>query len=423
MPKYRPISFPCAIRRGAAALPLIVGIAAWAPSASAASVPMIYVANAGNPSTVTAINADTDKTAKSIPIKGGTAVNVGVAPSGLRAYALVVGSDETGSPGLLVPINTRTNVSGRPINVGTNPKAVAFNPDGRFAYVVDGFDAATTPPNAPGTITPINLDENAPGKAIRVGTNPGSIAITPNGHTAYVTDSNGVSGDPTMITPINLATNTPEQPIHVAASAIAITLNGMTAFALARGAVVPIPTATNRPGKRIRLGGVPEAIDLAPDGQTAWVLTTPDPGTRSGSNKVVLTAINTATFSVGKVITMPSMPTAGQFFIAITPNGAHIYVLGQGTGKTASTVVTVDAATDIARKPIKAGIDGSALAVNPDNKFVYVLSPGDGQQGPPTDSSRPKTTVGTITPIAAATNKPAGLIKVGVLASAMAVRP
>lgn len=61
-----------------------------------------------------------------------------------EAYAIAIGSDEEGTSGRLVPISTATNVAGRASNVGTDPHAVSFSPNGRFAYVVNGFDAATT---------------------------------------------------------------------------------------------------------------------------------------------------------------------------------------------------------------------------------------------------------------------------------------
>jgi len=403
-------------------LPLVLGITAWSSSAMAGPVPTIYVANAGNPSTVTAIDSATKSVEKSIAIRGGTTVNVGVTPHGTRAYALVVGSDEVGSPGVLVPISTATNTTGKAIGVGVNPSTLAFSPNGRYAYVVDGFDAATTAPNAPGTVVPVNLADEAAGRPIKVGTNPGSIAITPNGRTAYVTDSNAINGDPTTITPINLATDTPEKAIHVAARGIAITLNGVTAFAFDRNEVVPIATATNLPGKAIVLGGIVQVIALAPDGQTAWALTTFDPGLEPGSGKVSLTSINTATHQIGKVVPLTGMPTEGEFFVAITPNGAHIYVLGQGSGKSASTLVDVDAATDHAGRPIKVGTDATALAVNPDNKFVYVLTPGNDYQGPPI-ASEPKKAPGSVIPIATATDTVGSPIKAGLLASAMAITP
>jgi hypothetical protein len=59
-------------------------------------------------------------------------------------------------------------------------------------------------------VTPIAIATNAPGNPIDLGveTNPTDIAITPDGETAYVVDSDGV-------VPITLATGTPGTPISV----------------------------------------------------------------------------------------------------------------------------------------------------------------------------------------------------------------
>jgi DNA-binding beta-propeller fold protein YncE len=394
-----------------------------APVAGAAkAATTIYVANAGDPSTVTVVDGATDVVTKSIPVKSYVAVGVGVAPDGKEAYVIATGSDELGSPGRVVPINTATSVAGKAIDVGTDPQSISFNPNDKFAYVVNGFDAATTPANAPGTITPVNLSEGSAGQPIKVGTNPGEMAISPNGRIAYVADSNALTGTPTVITPVNLSTNTPETPIHVAARAIAVTLNGQTALALTSNGVIPIATATNRPGRAIGLGGLPQAIVLAPDGQTAWVLTTPDPGVAGDLETVELSTINTATFALGRVVALRGMPETGEFFVQITPNGAHIYVLGQGSGKSASTLVAIAASNDVASKAIKVGVDDTAIAVSPDSKFVYVLTPGNDYQGAPI-ASQPKKAPGSVIPISTADERVGAPIRAGLLASAMAVAP
>ena len=237
-----------------------------------------------------------------------------------------------------------------------------------------------------------------------------------------MTDSNAINGDPTTITPIDLATDTPGKAIHIQARGIAITLNGVTAFTFGRDGVVRIATATNLPGDNIVLEGIAQVIALAPDGQTAWALATPDPGLEPGSGEVWLTSINTATDQIGKVVPLTGMPTEGQFFVAITPNGAHIYVLGQGSGKSASILVDVDTATDRAGLPIKVGTDATAPAANPDNKFVYVLTPGNDYQGPPI-TPQPRKAPGSLIPVATATDTVGNPIKVGLLASAMAITP
>jgi len=399
---------------------VIIGVAEWSPFTSAAGVPVIYVANAGNPSTITAVNGVTDSVERSIPIHHGVAIDVGVAPNGKHAYALVVGNETVGLPGLLIPISTATNAVGKAISVGVDPQTVVFNPNGRFAYVIDGFNAATTALNAPGTVTPVDLVNRVAGPPIKVGTNPSGMAITPNGDTAYVTNSNAMNGHPTTITVINLVTDRPEKTIDVAADTIAVTLNGEVAFALGPDAVIPIAVATNRAERPIDLGGVPQAIALAPDGQIAWVLATPDLRFGSKSTSVTLTAIDTGTYRIGKVIRLAGMPQTGQFFVAITANGAHIFVLGQGSGKRASILAEIAASNDVAGSPMRLGPDATALAVSPNSAFAYVLNPGDDYQGPPI-TPHPPNSPGTIIPISTATGKLGKLIRVGLLATAMAI--
>ena len=69
------------------------------------------------------------------------------------------------------------------------PRALALTPDGRTLYVANTWD---------GTITPIDVETNTPGPAIRVGSQvspryPYALAITSNGRTLYV--AYGQDGD------------------------------------------------------------------------------------------------------------------------------------------------------------------------------------------------------------------------------------
>jgi YVTN family beta-propeller protein len=99
---------------------------------------------------------------------------------------------------------------------------------------------------------------------------PQAIAITPDGKTAYVANTN--SG---TVTPITTATNRAGKPIRVADGpgtiAIAITRDGRTAYVVSgtAGTVTPIATATNTPGKPIKAGKHPFAVVIAPDSHGA----------------------------------------------------------------------------------------------------------------------------------------------------------
>ncbi len=68
-------------------------------------------------------------------------------------------------------------------------------------------------------MTPIRTATNKAGKAIKVGSYPWAIAITPNGKTAYV-----VNQDSGTVTPIRTATNTALQAIKVETGPIAIAI-------------------------------------------------------------------------------------------------------------------------------------------------------------------------------------------------------
>ena len=75
--------------------------------------------------------------------------------------------------------------------------------------------------------------------------------LTPDGKTAYVANEEGPVG---TVVPISTATNRPGEPIRIGLhTLIAITPDGKTIYAAAQHEAVPISTATNRPGKPIRL--------------------------------------------------------------------------------------------------------------------------------------------------------------------------
>jgi DNA-binding beta-propeller fold protein YncE len=75
-------------------------------------------------------------------------------------------------------------------------------------------------------------------------------------------DVTGGSG----VTPINTATNRPGKAIKVGgrASLIAITPNGTTAYLVVGNSLVPINTANNQVGRAIKAGTQPIAIAFTP---------------------------------------------------------------------------------------------------------------------------------------------------------------
>lgn len=88
--------------------------------------------------------------------------------------------------------------------------------------------------------------------------------------TAYVVS--GGSGVPVVVTPIHTATSTAGQPIPIPlGQSIAITPNGTTAYVPnpEDGTVIPILTATSTAGPPITVGNGPLRIVVTPDGETS----------------------------------------------------------------------------------------------------------------------------------------------------------
>ena len=250
---------------------------------------------------------------------------------------------------------------------------------------------------------------------------------------------------------------------------------GKTLYLATGNAVIPIKTATNKPGKPIRLGSSAYAIDMNPDGKTAYV---------TGFFADVITPINTATNKPGKPINVGSAFPAA---IAFTPDRKTAYVRRrhvdhhsdspshrhqhgrQGDQRRAGTrpsrsprtgrplyvvlrsgpVVPINTATNKAGKAIN-GPGPFAIAITPNGKTVYVHRPfggsrqagqhrhqhgrqGDRRRGrrrstsrsprtarPPTSPTRAR---GTMVPINTATNTAGKPIKVGRTPGAIAITP
>src|SRR5215469_10992164 len=108
-----------------------------------------------------------------------TALAAAASPAAGAATARPVTAYVTSSAGV-IPINTITNTALKAITVGSFPFAIAITPDGKTAYV------ANTDSN---TVTPIRTATDTALKAIKVGSGPVAIAIIPDGKTAYVSRS------------------------------------------------------------------------------------------------------------------------------------------------------------------------------------------------------------------------------------------
>jgi DNA-binding beta-propeller fold protein YncE len=359
----------------------------WVPPLAAAAAVTAVIAVAATVSSVT-------------PGSGPAAVHRSTAPIVYVAYP---GKYEFS--GTLVPVSTATKRPGKPIRIGTLG-GLAFTPDGKTAYV----EGPT------GEVIPISTATGTPGAPIHVrlpGYRPFIITMDPDGKTAYLMFSwhigSLLSGS---IVPISTATNTPGKPIRLATgktsyvAGIVFSPDGKTAYAAAGSlfptestgpllnpaAVVPINTVTNKPGKPIRVSHGESSITITPDGKTVYV----GGGGRNGRPGYV-TPINTATSTPGK----PVRVSTGAGNMAVTPDGKTLYVAGS------DTITPVSTATNTAAQPIRVKAGTGVMVITPDGKTLYTYTDTGGR--------------GTIIPISTASNTAGRPIRVA--AEAIAVTP
>jgi YVTN family beta-propeller protein len=299
----------------------------------------------------------------------GTSIqNLAITPDGTIAYAL------NGNTGL-IPVTLATDALGATLILVADSSFIAMTPDGKTAYVTNSIN---------NTVTPISIATNLPGPLITVGNNALGIAITPDGTTAYVcnfTDN--------TVTAITLATSALSSPIPVGVgpTGIAITPDGKTAYVtnFTDGTVTPITIATNSAGAAIAgFGPAPNSIAITPDGQTAYVCA-------GGGTLIPLTI---ATNTAGTPISIAIAVTRG---VTITPDGKTAYVTASsGTG--VHIVRAVDTATNTLGPTINAQLAPRGIAMSPDPAPLALFTVTPAKAGSPStfDASASVSAVGTI---------------------------
>lgn len=287
-------------RRSLVLLVALLAMLLLAPPGARAQTAYVTTTLAGQ---VVPIDTATNTAGTPIAV-GSEPVGVAITPDGETAYVANFGSDS------VTPIDTATNTAAPPIAAGTQPTDIAITPDGRTAYVTNrGSDS----------VTPIDTATNTVGPPILTSVDfPFAVAVTPDGKTLYV----GGEGN-NNVAVIDTATNTVSQTITLAAPAvsIAITPDGETAYAVnPSGSVTPIDTATNLAGARFSAGSTAFGIAVSPDGGTAYVV-------NEFSNGV--TPFLTATDTALAPISVSGLPVDD----AITPDGETLYVTNTDDGK------------------------------------------------------------------------------------------
>jgi YVTN family beta-propeller protein len=267
------------------------------------------------------------------------------AASASAAQLAVVGERDSNQVSF---VNAATNkLVGGPVEAGQGPTSVAITPDGKFAYVTDVFGKSVS-------VIETGLRRNV--ATIEVGANPFGIAITPDGKYAYVADSGSDE-----VTVISTATKKVVKSIPVGSEPLGVAISPTGKFAyvtdFSDDAVEVINTETMTvSGQPIEVGKGPVGIESTPGG-IAYVVD------RTGKE---VSAINTAT---RKVTEIPLAEESGEpRGISISPDGTKAYVIGLGTGP----ISVINTGTNKVTGEVEVAGEPQEVAFAANGKTVYV---------------------------------------------------
>ena len=256
------------------------------------------------------------------------------------------------------------------IPAGALPEGVAFNPDGRRAYVANRGD---------GTISMINTATSQ----IMVSTPVGSggavtvqgVAASPDGRRVYAdfyaaaTGTRGVSvlhaTTTGVLETISLGTGQPV-PLGSNPQGITVSPDGRTLYVannFAGGGVTVIDVATKQQLATVTMGpgDVPRGVAPSPDGSRAYLAF-------AGAN--VIEVFDLAGRNVTATIAMDAAPTS----IAVSPDGGKVYVANE----LANSVSVIDATTNQVTATLTGFATPVGIAVSPDGSHLLVVNKGNG---------------------------------------------
>ena len=211
------------------------------------------------------------------------------------------------------------------------------------------------------TVSVINTATNNVVATVSVGNGPVSVAITPDGGTVYVTNLDGT------VSVISTATNAVVTTLALGSGApavgVAVSPDGTKAFVgnTTANTVSVINTTTNTIVATVPAGTDPSGVVFSPSGALAYVV-----------NDQAVSVVDTNTNAVTTTIPVPAGNGATNGpGVAITPNGAFVYVSGgEGNASVVNTVsntVTGTVSTDGNMRGAALGL----LAFLPSGAFGY----------------------------------------------------
>jgi YVTN family beta-propeller protein len=219
-----------------------------------------YVANFMD-NTVSVFSTATNAVVATVPVGLGPAGEI-VTPNGALDYDY----DSTANKISVINTSTNTVVTTFPLVKGT---WLAFTPNGAFAYITISPSSTSQ-----GSIEVLAVPSNTVVTTMSVGIDPVGVAITPDGHYAYVSNNGSNS-----VSVIDTASNTviTTVPVGHGPYPVSITSDGANVYVgnLTDSTLSVIQVATNTVIATIPVGSAPFGIAISPAPPTSQSITQP----------------------------------------------------------------------------------------------------------------------------------------------------
>ncbi len=267
---------------------------------------------------------------------------------GTALYAYVLNNSSSDINGTISVINIATNTVVKTINVGRDPRAICFSPDGSKLYFTDFTRSTLKVMSTKSDLILNNIFLSG------FYNSPTGLVTNLDGSKLYVSDR----GSNNMYI-INTITNTVKSTINIGyTEGIAISPDGSKVYVSNSNKTVNvINTSSDTVIATIPVGSIPKGIVVSPDGSTVYVA-------NYDSNKV--TVINTSSNTVTYTIKVGINP----WELAITPDGSKLYV----TNYTDGTVSVINTSNNTVVKSVFVGGFAAGLSITPDGSKVYVAN-------------------------------------------------
>ena len=242
-----------------------------------------------------------------------------------------------------------TLTPGSPVAVGADPGDVVFAADGLTAYV-SAFNA--------GTVHVIDVATSRQVASIPVSTNAYRMTLSADGTRLFVSSTNG------RIYVIRTADRTVAQNVQLTGSIQGLALSRSGQFLIATsigGRVWKLDASSLAILASATLNGPAQDVALSPDDTKAYV------ALEAGS----VVAYNTGTLvETARVALTPAQQAFG---LAMTPDGAQLYVTSPGTGSAA----VIDVASLVVLRSLALGGEPRRVAFNKSGSVAVIANEGN----------------------------------------------